>query len=54
MQLPNTGLCGPSSEVVQLVNAFLNAITVILCAWLYTRARRIDKKEGNGNHHVKK
>lgn len=47
------GPCGPTSDLVHVANALLNAVTLVLCAWLTTRARRRDRKEGNGDHNAR-
>ena len=41
------GPCAASG--VQVLNAFLNAVTVVLCAWLAQRRARADRERKNGH-----
>ena len=45
--------CSTQYAVVHIANVVFNSVTIILCAWLTRRAKRIDRQNGqhNGNAH---
>lgn len=42
--------CSGPTETVQIVNVFLNALTVCFTAWLVQRRRAADSRELNGKN----